>query len=248
MHSPCGLLQIGGDWVRHERYTLGPLPQLFGLTNAQLAFHVGSAGIRACINGNLFLQYGYRPQQQPPPQPGSTLAVHVPAIDDKGDPYRWTVHSVWWGPLAQLRGGGGSGGGKLWRSLVWTCGGDVSVGAFGPTSGGGGVVGGSSSGGSSSSGSSGGSSGGGAGLGTTLYVGGLPRLPDGSPGAKKQTAALASLLKAKGCGDVSAVLPSSSRGFAFVRFATAAQAKRALGLLTGASLDGTALKVSVARG
>ena len=234
---------MGGDWVRHERYSLGPLPQLFGLTNAQLAFHVGSAGIRACINGNLFLQFGYRPQQQPPPQPGKTLAVHVPSIDDKGDPYRWTLHRVWWGPLAQLRGGGGHGGGKLWRGRVWTCGGDVSVGAFEPTSGGGGV-------GGVVGGTSGGVSGGvsGTGLGTTLYVGGLPRLPDGSPEAKKQTAALASLLKAKGCGDVAAVLPSSSRGFAFVRFATAALAKRALGLLTGASLEGTALKVSVARG
>ena len=218
--------------MRHERYALAPLPQLFGVTRAQLAFHVGRSGIRAAINGALFLQFGFRPQQQPPPQPGASLAVHCPAVDDKGDPARWTVHGVWWGPLAQLQGGGGAGPGtKAWRGRAWTCGGDVSVGAFGPSAAGGGSGGG----------------GGADSAGTNLYVGGLARLADGSPQAVAQTAALASLLAAKGCGAGAAVLPSSSRGFAFVRFPTAVLAKRALGLLADASLHGAALKVSIAK-
>lgn len=84
-----------GEWVRGERRHLAPLPQLFGLERLQLAFHVSKDGVRVAANGFLFLQFGFRPESQAPPAHNDEAAVHLPTCDDKGAPFRWTVHNVW---------------------------------------------------------------------------------------------------------------------------------------------------------
>ena len=79
-------------------------------------------------------------------------------------------------------------------------------------------------------------------------MGGLAKLPDGSPEALAQIKQLQALLAQRGLAGVAAVLPSSSRGFAFVRFNTPPQMRTALTALgENAELGGARLRLSAAK-
>ena len=84
--------KIDDDWVRGQRMSLMPLPQLFSLEKCQLAFHVTRQCVKVACNGYFFLQYGFNADRQQPPQGDSgtsALTMVAPQFDDSGKPYRW---------------------------------------------------------------------------------------------------------------------------------------------------------------
>lgn len=133
-----------------------------------------------------------------------------------------------WGPNILLRGGGGLGGAKKWGGRPWTCGGDVSGGLGGGF--GGGYGGGVPKPLADASG---------------IYISGLDKCADFSAEAAAQKSALAAVLAAKGFGPTAcSLLPSASKGFAFLKFATPVATRRAMQILgAGLQLNGKPLRV-----
>lgn len=92
-----------GNWGRNDTAPLREKPPMFCLDHAQYVIQVTSTGFRFIVNGHVAGFFGCRTK---PPAANDTLLLHFPPRDDYSNPHFWTIHSVWWGPGAQLQGGG----------------------------------------------------------------------------------------------------------------------------------------------